>query len=125
LAPRTFIRWRIVLQAAAATAFGLSLFAFEPIRSANHPELNEGEPTACVTGFALKCTLTAETASRLNAQISRAQYGKPDLSARQAPFGAQLGMWWQYFTWQWFRDPEAQHGGAQLALALLAVLLAI
>jgi hypothetical protein len=125
LAPRAFLRWRLIVQVAAATVFGLSLFAFEPIRSANHPELNEGEPTACVTGFAITCTLTAETASRLNAQISRVQYGKPDLSTRQAPFGAQLGMWWQYFTWQWYRDPSGLHGGAQLALALLAILLAI
>ena len=125
LAPRTFLRAWLIVQIAAATVLGLSLFAFEPIRSANHPELNEGEPTACVTGFALKCTLSSVTIDRLNAQVSRAQYGKPDLSARQAPFGAQLGMWWQYFTWQWFRDPGGLHPTAQTVLALLAVLLAI
>jgi hypothetical protein len=45
------------VQVAVATVFGISLFAFEPIRSANHPILNEGEPTACATAFALKCTL--------------------------------------------------------------------
>jgi hypothetical protein len=125
LAPRTFIRWRLIAEVALATVFGLSLFAFEPIRSANHPELNEGEPTACAAGFALTCTFTSKTLDRLNAQISRTQYAKPDLSARQAPFGAQLGMWWQYFTWQWFRDPGGRHPSAQVALALLAVLLAI
>ncbi|MFI5231278.1 MAG: DUF2723 domain-containing protein [Gemmatimonadales bacterium] len=125
LAPRTFLRGRVIGQAALATVFGLSLFAFEPIRSANQPELNEGEPTACISGFALKCTFTKTTYNRLNAQISRTQYAKPDLSARQAPFTGQLGMWWQYFTWQWFRDPNAQHPSAQFALALLAVFLAI
>ena len=125
LAPRTFIRWKLIAQVAAVTVFGLSLFAFEPVRSANHPELNEGEPTACVSGFALKCTFTRQTYDLLNAQISRTQYAKPDLSARQAPFSGQLGMWWQYFTWQWFRDPNAQHPVAQMALALLAVALAI
>ena len=125
LAPKTFLRGWLIVQVVAVTVFGLSLFAFEPIRSANHPELNEGEPTACVTGFALKCTLTAVTLDRLNAQVSRAQYGKPDLSARQAPYGAQLGMWWQYFTWQWYRDPGSHHPSGQTALALLAVLLAI
>ena len=124
LAPKTFLRGRMVAQAIAATAFGLSLFAFEPIRSANSPALNEGEPTACVNGFAVKCTLTAVTFERLRAQISRDQYGKPDLSARQAPFGAQLGMWWQYFSWQWFRDPHGQFPSAQLALALCVVILA-
>jgi hypothetical protein len=125
IAPKTFLRPRLIAEVAAVTAFGLSLFAFEPIRSANHPELNEGEPTACIAGFALKCTLTGVTWERLNAQISRAQYGKPDLSNRQAPFGAQLGMWWQYFSWQWFRDPGNGHPGAQLSLALLAIGLAI
>jgi hypothetical protein len=125
LAPKTFLRPRLLVQSALATVFGLSLFAFEPIRSANHPALNEGEPTACVNGFALKCTLTAQTADRLNAQISRAQYGKPELSQRQAPLGAQLGMWWQYFTWQSFRDPHAMHPVAQMMLALTAMLLAL
>jgi hypothetical protein len=125
LAPKTLLRGKLIVQAALATVFGLTLFAFEPIRSANHPGLNEGEPTACVTGFALKCTLTTDTLERLRAQVSRDQYDKPPLSTRQAPLGAQLGMWWQYFTWQWFRDPYNAHTGAQLALALLAVMLAI
>ncbi len=125
LAPRTLLRGKLIVEAALATVLGLSLFAFEPIRSANHPGLNEGEPTACVAGFALKCTLTTDTLERLRAQVSRDQYDKPPLSVRQAPLGAQLGMWWQYFTWQWFRDPYNQHSGAQLALALIAVMLAI
>jgi hypothetical protein len=125
LAPKTFLRGRLIAQAAAASMFGLSLFAFEPIRSANHPALNEGEPTACVSGFAWKCTLSLDTLERLRSQISRDQYAKPALSDRQASFGAQLGMWWQYFTWQWFRDPDGSHQGVQLALALLAVMLAL
>ncbi|HEX7546840.1 MAG TPA: DUF2723 domain-containing protein, partial [Gemmatimonadaceae bacterium] len=125
LAPKTFLRGRLIAQAAAASMFGLSLFAFEPIRSANHPALNEGEPTACVAGFAWKCTLSLDTLERLRSQISRDQYAKPALSDRQASFGAQLGMWWQYFTWQWFRDPDGSHQGVQIALALLAVMLAL
>ena len=61
LAPRTLLRGRLVAQAAAVGALGVSLFAFEPIRSANHPALNEGEPTACADGFAMKCTLSLDT----------------------------------------------------------------
>ena len=125
IAPKTFLRGRLMAQAAAATAFGLSLFAFEPIRSANHPALNEGEPTACAAGFAWKCTLSLDTLERLRSQISRDQYAKPALADRQASFGAQLGMWWQYFTWQWFRDPDGAHPRLQFALALLAVMLAL
>ena len=125
LAPKTILRPRLIVEAVAATAFGLSLFAFEPIRSANQPVLNEGEPTACITGFAVKCTLSATTLERLRSQIAREQYGKPDLSTRQASFGAQLGMWWQYFTWQWFRDPTGANTAVQYVLAILALVLAV
>ena len=76
LAPRTVLRGRMVTQAAAAGALGVSLFAFEPIRSANQPALNEGEPTACVDGFALKCTWSVDTLHRLRAHVTREQYAK-------------------------------------------------
>ena len=89
------------------------------------PVLNEGEPTACVSGFAVKCTLSAKTLERLRSQIAREQYGKPDLSTRQASFGAQLGMWWQYFSWQWFRDPTGSNPAVQFVLAMLAIVLAV
>ena len=125
VAPKTFLRGRLIAQAVLATVFGLSLFAFEPIRSANHPALNEGEPTACAAGFALKCTLSLDTLERLRAQVAREQYGKPPLFERWISFGAQLGMWWQYFSWQWLRDPHGAHPSAQLALALLAMMLAL
>jgi Protein of unknown function (DUF2723) len=125
LAPKTFIRGRLILQVAAATVFGISLFAFEPIRSANHPMLNEGEPTACKTGFALNCTLSSNTVERLRAQVAREQYGKPPIFERWISFPAQLGMWWQYFTWQWLRDAHGAHPIAQMMLALLAMMLAI
>ncbi len=125
VAPKTLLRARMVALVAGVTALGLSLFAFEPIRSANHPTLNEGEPTACTAGFALNCTLSLDTLARLRAQLTREQYLKPDLSDRQASFGAQLGMWWLYYNWQWFRDPHGAHPSAQIALALLAVALAV
>ncbi|HEV8408977.1 MAG TPA: DUF2723 domain-containing protein [Gemmatimonadaceae bacterium] len=125
LSPRTLLRPRLLAEGALVTVLGLSLFAFEPIRSANHPTLNEGEPTACTNGFAVGCTLSGTTLERLRLQVGRAQYEKPELSARQAPFGAQLGMWWQYFTWQVFRDPHSAHPFAQTLLALIAVMLAV
>ena len=125
LAQKTFLRGKLIVQVAAVTVLGVSLFAFEPVRSANHPALNEGEPTACVSGFALNCTLSHETVERLRAQIAREQYGKPPIFERWIPFTAQMGMWWQYFTWQWLRDPHGAHPAAQMALALLAMTLAI
>ncbi len=95
LSPR-FLGWSL-----AAVALGVSLWAFLLIRSPHFPPINEGEPT---TWAALKDVL------------NRTQYGKPPLSERQADFGSQLAMWWQYFTWQWGHDWA---GGVQRALAVL------
>ena len=46
-----------------------------------------------------------------------ASTASPTLSDRQAPFGAQVGMWWLYFKWQWLRDAHGEHPFAQALLA--------
>ena len=117
--PRTVLRWRLVGAALLALGLGLTPFALEPIRAAHHPAMNEGEPTGCATTIGFSCTFSKTTAERLMANINREQYGKPDLSVRQAPFSAQLGMWWLYFKWQWLRDVHGDQPGLQTALALL------
>ena len=117
--PRTVLRWRLILSAVLALVLGLTPFAFEPIRAAHHPALNEGEPTGCSDRIAVACTFSDTTVRRLMANVNREQYGKPNLSERQAPFVAQLGMWWLYFKWQWLRDPHGTQGGLQGALAVL------
>ena len=117
--PRTMLRWRLIASALLALALGLTPFAFEPIRAAHHPALNEGEPTGCSDRIAVACTFSDKTVHRLMANVNRDQYGKPNLSERQAPFSAQLGMWWLYFEWQWLRDPHGTQGPLQTALAVL------
>jgi transmembrane protein TMEM260 (protein O-mannosyltransferase) len=124
-APRTVLRGRMVGLVLSVTLLGMSPFAFEVIRAAYHPAINEGEPTACTDGFALRCSLSLDTIARLKSNLAREQYGKPRLSDRQAPFGDQLSLWWLYFRWQWLRDPHGVHPTAQLVLALLAAALAI
>lgn len=123
--PRTLLRWRLLLAAVLALVLGLTPFAVEPIRAAHHPALNEGEPTGCVERIGVACTFSSTTRTRLMANINREQYGKPDLSVRQAPFSAQLGMWWLYFRWQWLRDAHGEQAGTQAALALLFLALGI
>ena len=113
------LRWRLVSRAALALVLGLTPFAFEPIRAAHHPALNEGEPTGCSDRIAVACTFSETTVRRLMANVNREQYGKPNLSERQAPFTAQLGMWWLYFKWQWLRDPRGTQAMMQGALAVL------
>jgi hypothetical protein len=117
--PRTVLRWRLILSAVLALGLGLTPFAFEPIRAAHHPALNEGEPTGCTDRIAVACTFSDTTVRRLMANVNREQYGKPNLSERQAPFSAQLGMWWLYFEWQWLRDPHGTQSALQGALAVL------
>ena len=93
--------WDFALAVLGVAVVGLSVYLFLPIRSAHFPPINEGEPTS---GQALWDVLT------------RQQYGKPPVSQRQASIAAQIGMWLQYFSWQWGRD---WMGGLQRGLAVV------
>jgi hypothetical protein len=117
--PRTLLRWRLVLAAALALVLGLTPFAVLPIRAAHHPPMNQGETTGCATTIGWSCTFSPTTARRLMAHVNREQYGKPALDVRQAPFSAQLGMWWLYFKWQWLRDAQEAQPALQAMLAAL------
>jgi hypothetical protein len=123
--PTVLLRWRVVAAGIAALAFGLTMFAYEPIRAAYFPPMNEGEPTACEREFAWSCTFSTLTYQRLMANINRKQYGKPSVMERQAPFTAQVGMWWLYFKWQWLRDAYIKHPVAQGLLGGIFLLLAV
>lgn len=120
---RTLLRWPLVLACAAALGLGITPFLYEPIRAAHFPALNEGEPTACKDTFHISCTLDKVTVQRLMDNVNRVQYGKPDISQRQAPLSAQLDMYWLYFKWQWFRDPAGHRAGIQLWLAITFLIL--
>ena len=75
-----------------AVVVGISLnYLWLPIRAAQYPPINEGEPV----GF---------LSQALQDVLNRVQYGKVPLSTRQASFGAQLANFWQYFSWQFARD---------------------
>ncbi|GLC26547.1 glycosyltransferase family 117 protein [Roseisolibacter agri] len=124
--PSVLLRWRLLLVLGVAVVGALTLFAVEPIRSAHLPPINEGMPTACEQGRPrVDCTLSAETGRRLMANIRREQYGGHPVMERKAPFGAQLGMWWLYFEWQWLRDPDGRAPAAQRTLAMAFLVLAV
>ncbi|HEY7234022.1 MAG TPA: DUF2723 domain-containing protein [Gemmatimonadaceae bacterium] len=123
--PRTLLRWKLLLACVGALVFGITPFAIQPIRAAFNPPLNEGEPTACRNGLKFSCTFSKGTYDAFMYNFNRGQYGKPELSDRQAPFTAQVDMWWFYFKWQWFRDPQLKaqwlqgvFGGLFLVLGL-------
>jgi hypothetical protein len=118
-APKTLLKWKLVIACFAALALGLTPFATQPIRAAHFPAINEGEPTACTTAIAVSCTFDKVTWDRFKYNFDRGQYGKPKLTERQAPITAQVGMWWLYFKWQWLRDAHNERGGLQNALAVV------
>jgi hypothetical protein len=121
--PGTLIRWKLLLAIAGALLLGMTPFLTQPIRAAYFPGINEGEPTGCATHIGAGCTLSKATYDRFMYNFNRGQYGKPALSDRQAPFTAQIGMWWLYFRWQWLRDPFDKYPAAQRMLATLFLLL--
>ena len=122
---RTVMRWKLLLACMAALLFGITPFAMQPIRAAHYPALNEGEPTACREGLKLDCTLSAGTYDAFMYNFNRGQYGKPDLSERQAPFTSQVGMWWLYFKWQWLRDAHYDHPFFQSLLGAMFLVLGL
>ena len=123
--PQTFLRWKLVLVGLLAIGLGMTPFLMQPIRTAHFPRINEGEPTACETRLAAGCTFSKTTYDRFMYNFNRGQYGKPSLSDRQAPFTAQIGMWWLYFKWQWLRDAAGTHAAAQEVLAWIFLLLGL
>jgi hypothetical protein len=93
--------WDFAIAVLLVAIVGLSVYLFLPIRAAQFPPINEGEPT---------------TLKALWDVLTRQQYGKPPVWERQATLWAQLGMWFQYFSWQWGHDFP---GSIQAGLAVL------
>jgi hypothetical protein len=132
--PRALANWRLYAFAAAFGLIGLSVHLFLPIRSNLHPVINEAEP-ACpdlksaiisVVGFG-KITLPGECED-LTASLAREQYQKPPVTERQAPFGAQMANYFQYFDWQWARSisgADGYFGQGRIFVTMIFVLLGI
>src|SRR5436190_6427561 len=123
--PRTLLRWKLLIAVLGAMMIGMTPFGTQPIRAAYFPALNEGEPTACQNGLKVSCTMSKDTYDRFMYNFNRGQYGKPQLTERQAPFTGQLGMWWYYFKWQWLRDAHADNPGIQALLAAVFLVLGL
>ena len=123
--PRTVFRWKLLVACVGAIVLGLTPFATQPIRAAYFPAINEGEPTACRTKLELSCTFSKGTLDAFEYNFNRGQYGKPELSDRQASFVDQVGMWWLYFKWQWIRDAHEDHVFAQALFAAAFLVLGL
>jgi len=119
----TLLRPKLLLAILGALLLGMTPFLTQPLRAAHFPAINEGEPTGCATTIGVGCTFSKATYDRFMYNFNRGQYAKPGLTDRQAPFIAQVEMWWLYFRWQWLRDPFGDYPGSQSMLATLFLLL--
>ena len=76
----------------AAVIIGLTPnYIFLPMRAAQLPPINEGEPV----GFFSRALMDV---------LNRVQYGKPPVTQRQADIIDQFANYWQYFSWQFSHD---------------------
>jgi hypothetical protein len=105
--------WRVITKpwlwvaVFGAAVVGVSLnYVYLPIRAAQFPPINEGEPI----GFFSRA---------LNDVLDRVQYAKPPVTDRQADGLSQLGNYWQYWGWQFARD---WGGWSALATSVFTVL---
>jgi hypothetical protein len=110
--PTIFLNWRLYPLAVAFGIIGLSVHMYLPLRAGLDPIINEAEPTCETVGGALTSVLTFGNAGceNLSASLQREQYAKPPLTERQAPIGAQVLNYVQYFDWQWSRSIQGTHG---------------
>jgi len=127
--PTVLLKKELWIRAVPLVILGLSFNLFLPIRAAQDPVINEGDPTCDNLSSAVVSIYSNGKAGceNLSLVLSRFQYRKPPLSERQATFGAQLQNYYQYFEWQWSRglDPSDQPGGARLPVTLLFLVLGL
>ena len=117
------------MRAVPLVLLGLSFNLVLPVRSARDPVINEGEPTCEGVSGALAAVWTNGKAGcpALAANLRREQYGKPPVTDRMAPVGAQLANYFQYFDWQWSRGVDASEvpGNARIPFTMVFLVLGV
>ncbi len=138
--PRILLDSRMLTRGVMAVVLALSFNFFLPLRSAQQPMINEGEPICeSMVGAAVAIYTNGRTGCEALAfNLRREQYGKPSVFADptdisgQTPRGASLIAhqylnYFQYFDWQWARGLDASPtlGNARLPITLLILGLGI
>ena len=125
-APAVFMRTQFWARAIPAAILAISVNFFLPIRSAQDPIINEGEPT-CES--VVEATVAVYSNGRAGCQaladnLRRVQYAPVPITQRKAPFADQLLNYFQYFDWQWARslDPSDLPQSGRLPVTLLVLL---
>ena len=112
-----------------AVVAGLSFNFFLPVRAAQRPVINEGDPLCdgVVETAAAIYTNGKAGCPALAHSLQREQYGKPPVTMRMSPFAHQLHNFFQYFDWQWSRgmDPNEPVSRRRLPFTLLFLALGV
>src|SRR5436190_2119647 len=99
---------KILALALLLMVIGYSTHLYLPIRAAQHPAINEGNPSNW---------------ERLRDLLERKQYGSTSMLVRRAPWSVQLGKeFWRYFGRQWPLFPGATNTWSSLLPLLLGLL---
>lgn len=137
--PSVLLRRGLWLRAVPLLGLALSFNLFLPVRAAQDPVINEGDPS-CEPLSSRRADIAATllldnhlwggddaACPRLSHALGREQYRKPPVTERMAPFSHQLFNWYQYFDWQWGRGLEASElpGGARTPLTVAFLLLGL
>jgi len=102
---RVLTRPKVLVGIVLAVIVGVSPnYIFLPIRAAQFPPINEGEPVCRSIVAAIKSVVDSGSCQPLSDVLSRVQYGKPAVLHRQADLLSQFANYWQYFSWQFARD---------------------
>ena len=121
--PAVLLTRRFWVRAIPLVVLGISFNLFLPIRAAQDPIINEGDPVCESAVGAVVAVYTNGKAGcpALAQSLSRAQYAKPPMADRQAPFGHQFLNYFQYFDWQWARGADLSEVpmGARLPATML------
>jgi len=138
--PRILLDSRLLTRGVLAVVLGLSFNFFLPLRSAQQPLINEGEPVCeSLAGAAVAIYTNGRTGCEALAyNLRREQYGKPSVLADPTDprgltprgmelVGHQILNYFQYFDWQWARGlaPESTPGNSRLPVTLLILGLGI
>ncbi|MBT8395984.1 MAG: DUF2723 domain-containing protein [Gemmatimonadetes bacterium] len=109
VSPAVLVRRKFLVRVVPLVLIGISFNFFLPIRAAQDPVINEGDPTCSGVAEAAVAVFTngQKGCENLALVLSRFQYQKPPLTDRQAPFGSQLLNYLQYFDWQWARGLDS------------------
>jgi Protein O-mannosyl-transferase TMEM260-like len=116
--PKLLMQWRFLARGVIAIVIGLSFNFVLPIRAADQPMINEGEPicdSALGAAEAIYTMGMGDGCQPLSDVLTRDQYGKPSIFAdptsdllNPTPRGPKLFVhqllnYAQYFDWQWAR----------------------